>query len=197
MTDTMQTSKGTMQERLTDSLLGQYLAKGELVRLRGVQEQDLTRLAQLMAEAPLLDENPQPWTAQRLRKQFEDEKEPGLWGRTTRVFSVVDAGGEVVGFIKDYNRPPNFRVFFHVEDNNERRDETGRDLLAAYMRMLRDWSDPVRVEVQILAVETEKAAWLAEQGFKLDVTVDEAFMYRGEAVGWQFWGWVNPRVLEE
>ena len=53
--------------------------EGEHIVLRPVLEKDLEQLAPLMAQNPC-ERKPTPWTLQRLKKKFEDEKDPGLWG---------------------------------------------------------------------------------------------------------------------
>lgn len=175
----------------------QRFIEGEHVGLRAVTEGDLGRLAQLMSESPLVEHNPQPWTEQKLKKLFEDEKEPGLWTDKKRFYLAVDKTGGVVGFIIQKRHFDGcYEINLHVGDRVDDRNDVGTDMVKAYMQLMRDWTDPVRVEGYILALETGKASWLKANGYELECTFEKMYMYQGDAVASEIWGWVNPRVLD-
>ncbi len=174
----------------------QSMATGTYVRLRAVQEEDLEQLAALMAATPCPREL-LPWTAQRLRKKYNDEKEPGLWGRRDRVYLAVRiADGKVVGYIDERERWICRDLHLHVAADAADRDALGSDMLAAYMRMVLDWHDQPRFEAHVLACEDHKQQWLAAAGFELEVSFSEYFMHQGRPEALQFWGWINPGVAD-
>jgi RimJ/RimL family protein N-acetyltransferase len=172
----------------------QCLGTGSYIRLRAVQEEDLAQLAALMAATPCLREL-LPWTAQRLKKKFNDEKEPGLWGRRDRVYLAVRiADGQIIGYIDERERWICRELHLHVAADAADRDALGHDMLAAYMQVVLDWHDQVRVEAHVLACEQQKQQWLATAGFELEASFSEYHMYRGSPEALQFWGWINPRL---
>jgi len=183
-----------MKQQAEASAIRQYLAQGDLVKLRGVQEADLERLAAIMSQAPMLGTKPKPWTTQSLKQKFEDKKDPGLWGEKDRTYCAVDNDGKVIGLIQATRREYVTEFNFHVDDNRPDLDELGRDLVATYKLLLTDWHDPARIESSILEVEESKAAWLMEAGFEREVVIKESFMFEGRPVAGEIWGWVNPRV---
>jgi len=185
-----------LTERIAGLERDQRFIEGEHVGLRAVIEGELDALAALMSECPLVMRESQPWTGQKLRKQYGDEKEPGLWTEKRKTYAVVDRGGALAGFIVQRSRENQlYECSLHVADARDGRDALGRDLLACYMKLLLDWSDPVRIETYILAVEEQKAGWLKSAGFELEASFEEMYMFRGEPATGQIWGWVNPRVL--
>jgi hypothetical protein len=186
-----------LTQRIAELEHSQRFVEGELAGLRAVTESELDALAALMSECPLVLREMQPWTGQKLRKQFNDEKDPGLWAEKRKTYSVVDRTGLLCGFIVQRSRENQiFECSLHIADTRPDRDALGRDLLACYMQLLRDWSDPVRIETYILAAEEQKAGWLRDAGFELEASFEEMYMHRGEAATGQIWGWVNPRVID-
>jgi RimJ/RimL family protein N-acetyltransferase len=172
----------------------QAMATGEHIRLRAVLEEDLERLAALLAESPRPRE-PQPWTEQRLRKQFEAEKTLGLWTEKRRFYLAVRLGdGQVVGYLDERKQRVCRDLHFHVFDGEPDRDELGRDMLAAYMRLTLDWYEQVRIEAWVPACEQQAQQWLVDAGFQLEVVFEEMFMYQGRPEAEQLWGWINPRL---
>ena len=175
----------------------QRFVEGEHIGLRAVTEGDLGRLAQLMAESPLVESNPQPWTEQALKRKYENKKEPGLWADKKRFYLAVDKAGEAVGFIIQQRQFDGcYEISLHVGDSVANHDAVGTDMLEAYMRLMADWNDPVRVEGYILQLETGKASWLKANGFELECTFEQMYIYQGQPVASQIWGWVNQRVLD-
>jgi RimJ/RimL family protein N-acetyltransferase len=172
----------------------QNMATGTFIRLRAVQEEDLEQLAALLAQTPCPREL-LPWTTQRLKKKYNDEKEPGLWGRRERLYLAVRvADGQLVGYIDERERWTCRDIHLHVADGAEDRDALGGDMLSAYMRMILDWHDQVRFEVFLLASETQKQQWLAAAGFEREVVFTDYYMHEGRSDSLYIWGWINPRL---
>ena len=194
MTEQVTNNSTEMKQLAEEAALGQYLARGEHLRLRGVQESDLPRLAAIMAEAPLYGPKPRPWTAQALKKQFEDEKEPGLWSPTKRTYCVVAEDGTVVGCARSEFHYYVYECSFHLAFGLEDRDALGCDLVRTLHQLLVEWDDPARVEFSILEVEADKAAWLRDAGYEHEITLADAYMYGGRPTASQIWGWVSPRT---
>lgn len=166
--------------------------------LRAVTEADLYELAALMAQCPLAGRDAVPWTEQRLKKEFEDEKEPGLWSETKRTYLAVDVSGGIVGFIQQNQRGVSgYEFYVHIAESHSDRDMLGHELMKLYMQLLSDWVDPPRLETFILKLEGQKADWLAAAGFELECTFDEMYMYLGRPEAAQIWGWVSPRIEDQ
>ena len=153
-------------------------AEGQHVVLRPVLEADLPELAKLMAENPL---EALPWTLQRLKKKFENKKEPGLWGKTDRVFVAVRTQGGVVGYLteRQSKQAGIYWGFTHVADARDDRDVLGRDLISAYLEYKQKWHNPLRLSFDILGCESAKAAWLQAGGFELELTCERMVMQLG------------------
>lgn len=172
----------------------QAMATGAYVRLRAVQEEDLAELAALLAETPCPREL-LPWTTQRLRKKFNAEKDPGLWGKKERIYVAVRiADGQVVGYIDECVRGVCREPRLHIAARAADRNELGNDMLATYMQSLLDWHDQVRVEAYLLACEEQKQQWLTAAGFELEASLSDMYMHQGKPEALQIWGWVNPRL---
>lgn len=173
-------------------------AEGEHVVLRPVKEDDLRDLAALLAECPC-EEKPMPWTHQRLKKKFEDEKEPGLWGKRERHYAVLRKTGGVVGFLheRDDWSVGIFWCVMHVAEALEDRDELGRDVIAAYLAYKRRWHDPLRISFNALDPEQAKIAWLEHCGLELELTQERYALYQGEPVALKMYTWLGPRLRED
>jgi len=171
----------------------QTMATGAYIRLRAVQEEDLAVLAALMAETPC-PRQLVPWTTQRLKKKYNDEKEPGLWGRQNRFYLAVRiADGQIIGYIDEREQWVCRDLHLHVADREPDRDQLGEDMLATYMRLILEWHDQVRIEAWLLACEEQKQGWLASAGFEREVVFAEMFMHQGRPEAEQLWGWISPR----
>ncbi|MBN2080971.1 hypothetical protein JW859_02065 [bacterium] len=172
----------------------QGFAEGQHVVLRPVLEDDLAALAGLMAENPL---EPLPWTLQRLKNKFEDKDEPGLWGKTARHFVIVRHNGEVVGFLKesdDSNRGMHWNEL-HIKDGLADRDVLGVDTLTAYLAYKQKWHNPLRISFDVLRPETEKATWMVEAGFELELTQERVLFYRGQPEARCLYTWFSEELL--
>jgi len=171
-------------------------AEGEHVVLRPVLEDDLPELAKLMAENPG-EREPTPWTHQRLKKKFEDKKEPGLWGKRERYYVIVRKSGGVVGLLReedDYNRGIYWNEL-HVADALADRDQLGRDVAATYLAYKQRWHDPLRISFDLLRVEKTKIAWLEACGFELELTQERSVLYRGKPEARCFYTWLSETLL--
>jgi hypothetical protein len=67
-------------------------------------------------------------------------------------------------------------------------------MLAAYMQLVLDWHDQVRLEAFVLAGENPKQKWLAAAGFEREVVFTDYYMHEGRPESLQIWGWINPRL---
>jgi hypothetical protein len=170
-------------------------AEGAHIVLRPVLEKDLLELAPLMAQNPC-ERKPTPWTLQRLKKKFEDDKEPGLWGKGEKFYVAVRRTGGVVGFLIQRGDNRVFWITVHVDDKLEDRDALGLDLLRAYESLMMDWHDPVRIGCEIIRPEIAKAGWLKQAGYELEVVFEKMQMYLGEAVAVEHYGWIAPAYRE-
>jgi hypothetical protein len=183
-----------MDKQKTDEVtIAKGFAEGKHVVLRPVLETDLAELAKLMAENP---GETLPWTLQRLKKKFEDEKEPGLWSDTNRVFVAVRPQGGVVGYLaeRQSKQAGIFWCFTHVADGLDRRDELGRDLVSAYLAYKRKWHNPLRISFEILGCESDKAAWLQTGGFELELTCERMVMHMGRPESICTYAWYSERL---
>lgn len=169
----------------------QGFAHGERLILRPVQEGDLADLARILAQQPGGGGKPLPWTEQRLRKQFEDEKDPGLWRSEAKVYAVVAQDGPLVGFVRESYEAwiQSFLINFHVDDRSADRDALGRELVALYLDYLTRWHDPGMVTSEPLDLEADKRAWLEAAGFRYQFTQERAELYLGRAVGRCAYAW--------
>ncbi len=170
-------------------------AEGRHVVLRPVLEADLADLARLMAENP---QESLPWTLQRLKKKFESEKEPGLWGKTDRVFVAVRTHGGVVGYLteRQSKQAGIFWGFTHVADGLDDRGELGRDLISAYLAYKQKWHNPLRLSFDILGCEDEKAAWLQAGGFALELKCERMVMHLGRPESICTYAWYSDELKQ-
>jgi hypothetical protein len=172
-------------------------AEGKRVILRPVGENDLPEMARLMAECPLLDKQ-LPWTHQRLKKQFENEKDPGLWKERDKYFAAVRREGGLVGFLherEDWNRGM-YWDSVHVDDRLKDRDELGRDILAAYLAYKQRWHNPLRISFDVLGPEEAKASWLTATGFELELKRERMVMYLGNAEAICTYTWLSDGLKQ-
>jgi hypothetical protein len=165
-------------------------AEGSLIRLRPVQEDDLSELARIRAQLPG-GRRPLPWTAQRLRKSFENSEKPGLWSEHNKTYCCTDKSGRVVGFIVEEFEAwiQSFTLSFYVDDYREDRDELGREMLQAYMTYLTGWFDPGMVVAELPDNDTQRCAWLEAAGFERDLHMLRTDLCQGEVVGRFAYAW--------
>jgi hypothetical protein len=170
-------------------------AEGELVVLRPVKESDLLPLAQLMAECPYENE-PIPWTYQRLKQKFEDKEKPGLWDQDSRIYTVLRKSGGVVGFIREATHAGEmYWCGLHLAESAADRDELGTELVAIYLRYKRHWHKPRRISFVLLRLETQKSNWLATSGFEEELVFHDAAFYRGKPAAIAYLTWIADWAL--
>lgn len=189
----------TNKETSRDQLEVRGFAVGGHVVLRPVLEEDLAALAPLLAGNPG-ETDRLPWTQQRLKKKFEDEKEPGLWGKNTRYLAAVRReGGEVVGYVKEHRdeNPGVFWAWIHVADGAGDRDVLGPDMISAYLAYKQRWHDPFRVSFDILGCEADKAGWLEACGFPLELTRRRMVLWLGQPQDLCTYTWYSDRLKAE
>lgn len=174
-------------------------AQGEHVILRPVLEADLPELAKLLAENPF-DYEPQPWTHQRLKQKFEDKEKPGLWEDHKRYFAVVRKQGGLVGFLYEEQGEAFSSLLwnrFHISLAQPDRNEVGPDVLRTYFAYKQRWHDPQRICFSIASVETQKAQWLQDAGYELELELPHAVMHLGQPTGELVYSWISPRLLAQ
>jgi hypothetical protein len=169
---------------------------GEHAKLRPVLEADLPALARVMAEAPFgFSWEREPWTVQRLKKKFEDEKEPGLWNRTSKFYVVTDQTGVLVGALREeLDRLNGCDVELHIALARGDRDALGQDALRSYMEYKRGWQGTLRIDMALLPVQAAEREWLLANGFERHLRCEEAWLYRGELLPLEIYGWLAPEV---
>ncbi|MBN2080976.1 hypothetical protein JW859_02090 [bacterium] len=192
MTEQQQEATSALNNEIKQLTAAQCMAAGEFIRLRGVQEYDLARLARLLAEAPS-SLAPMPWTEQRLRVQFEDKDKPNLWHEKKKTYAVIRlANDELVGFITEHKDDHGVFVFFDIDQHCADRNELGRDVLRVYRDLKMDWSKLHRLEICILDVEQDKAQWLAATGWQMSAQIPQMYFHLGRPADLQIWDWVAP-----
>ena len=171
-------------------------ATGEHVVLRPVLEDDLAALAVLLANNPG-EPDRQPWTHQRLKKQFDDEKEPGLWGKSTRVLAALRKDtGEVIGYLKERrdDNPGVVWAWLHVADGTAERETLGPDIIRAFLAFKQRWHDPLRISFDVLGCEADKARWLDGCGFPLEVRRERMVLWLGQPQAVCTHTWYSERL---
>lgn len=174
-------------------------AEGGHTVLRPVLEEDLAALAPLLASNPG-EPDRLPWTHQRLKKKFEDEKEPGLWGKSMRMLTAVRRdSGEVIGYVKEQKdeNPGVFWAHMHVADGAGDRDTLGPDIIAAYLAYKQRWHDPLRVGFNALGCEADKAGWLETCGFPLELRRERMVLWLGKPEAICTYAWYSDRLKDE
>jgi RimJ/RimL family protein N-acetyltransferase len=172
------------------------LALGELVAFRPVREQDLPELWKLLMETPC-EHRPRPWTLQRLKTLFENEKDPGLWGDRNRYFAITRRDqGELIGYLmqRQDENPRMYWNHFHIADAAQGRDELGADALLAYLAFMGKWYDPLRIGFKILETEERKAAWLEAAGCELELRVPNKVFFLGQPGAVCTYGWLGEHL---
>jgi hypothetical protein len=166
-------------------------------KLRPVVESDLPAMARIMAEAPLgFSWDPTPWTTQRLKKTFEDEKEPGMWGRATRYYVVTNLSDELCGVFKEeQNRLGCVELTFHIAVAASDREVLGRDALRAYVDYKQGWNRSPRIMVTLLEIQQSERDWIEELGFQLEVRCEQAWLHLGEFTATETYAWLAEWVL--
>jgi len=186
-------SQTTVEKPLT--LPAPEFVAGQHVKLRPVLEGDLPALALLMAEAPFgFDGEGEVWTTQRLRKKFEDEKEPGLWGRRKRYFTVTDMQGEICGVLLEAQERLGLSIALQISASRSDRDTLGPDALATHIEYRRSWHNTPRIEMLVLEPQVAERAWLERAGFEYQFRAAEAWLYLGEVVDLHAYAWIADWV---
>jgi len=186
----------TTNEQTTETKPERGFCTGGHVVLRPVKEQDLPELARLLAENPF-EREPLPWTYQRLKQKFEDKEKPGLWEDRTHYFTIVRKTGGVVGFLhesEDFN-PGVCWNRLHIDEAAADRDLLGPDAIWAYLEYKRRWHNPHRLSFNILRPEEDKAGWLTQAGFELELVMERVLLYRGVPEAECLYTWLSPQAL--
>lgn len=170
---------------------------GALTRLRPVLERDLAGMVALMNEAPLgFTWEGFPWSVARLRKKFEDEKEPGLWGQRQRFLAATDLDGALVGVLhEEQERNGQVGLEFHFALACPERREMALDALGSYRSYRCDWYNTPRIEVNLLAPQQDEMRWLLELGFHHDMSCPRIKLYLGRPEALEIFSWCQPWVL--
>lgn len=169
---------------------------GELTALRPVLEQDLETLVHLL-NASVIPIGEQPvWTHARLKKQFADEKEPGLWTKSKRWYSVLrKADKETVGIIVErQERTTETELSFQFAPSEDS-DALARDALDAYFKYRTGYYTTTRINAEVANVETEKVRWLEELGFVYQAHIPESLLWQGARCNLLLYSWIPQWVL--
>ena len=171
---------------------------GQLTRLRPVLDADLPAMARLMAEAARgFSWEREPWTVQRLGKEFEDEKKPGLWHRDKRFFAITDHAGALVGVLmEEQERSGRADIELHIAKSRTDRDALGPDALATYVEYKRSWQHCPRISTCVLEVQVAERAWLLACGFTHEMHCAEAWLYQGQVVAFDIYAWIPQWVRD-
>ncbi|MCC7477377.1 GNAT family N-acetyltransferase [bacterium] len=170
---------------------------GQLTRLRPVLERDLEGLVELLNEAPLgFNWEGYPWSLPRLKKKFEDEKEPGLWGQRQRFLAATDLDGALVGVLhEEQERSGQVGLEFHFALARSDRGQLGPDALQAYMDYKRNWFNTPRIECNLLSPQEAEIGWLLALGFIHDMSCQRVRLHLGQAAALEIFSWCQPWVL--
>lgn len=171
---------------------------GELTRLRPVLERDLAGMVELMNEAPLgFTWDGFPWSLPRLKKKYEEEKEPGLWGQRHRYFAICDLEGRLCGVLhEEHERNGQVGIEFQLASDREDREQLGPDALSAYLAYKKNWFNTPRIEVNLLSPQEAEQRWLLALGFNHDMSCPRIKLHLGEAVALEIYSWCQPWVLD-
>ena len=174
----------------------EWFASGEHVTLRPVLEPDLERLAYLLGECPIgQDEEQLPWTTMRLKNKFEDKDKPGLWDTNRRMYSIARHDDSIVGYVDEAVEKHDLRwITLHIAESLADRDAVGRDAIRTYMAMAKKWNNLPRVATGIGEFEEQKRAWFSAEGFALEITCEAALLYLGKVRDIQIYGWLADWV---
>lgn len=169
---------------------------GQHLTLRPVMEADLQRLADYMSEPGARPGAEAPLTLQALKKQFEDEKSPGMWGDEKKTYLALALDGSLRGFITERTHMSMGQHIanYHIGLRHEQRDALGCELVALHLRLLNDWQRLLRVEARALEEDQPKRAWLEAAGFELEFVAPRSVFHLGQAVGLAYYSWLSPEL---
>jgi hypothetical protein len=169
-------------------------ADGELTALRPVFEEDLEAVVGLInASVCPIGEHP-IWSYARLKKLFEDEKEPGLWTKAKRWYVVLHKQDRnVIGVIVEkQERTTEVELQFQFADGSE---ELARDGLATYFKYRTGFYTTTRINAEFASVESDKQRWLEELGFIHQARIPESLLWLGERCDLLLYSWIPQWVL--
>lgn len=171
---------------------------GELTALRPVLEGDLEALVHLLNESPLPFGDNVPWTVARLKKKYEDEKDPGLWTDTRRWYTVLELSDQSICGVLRESRRGNGEVWLnlHFAESLRRRAELMADAIRTYVRFKDGFAGIWRINAEFLDVEEEKAECLAQAGFIPQTRVPEVCLHLGERHDYVLYSWIPQWVLD-
>jgi len=170
-------------------------AAGEHIVIRPVLVDDLRDLAQLLAENPYEDE-PLPWTYQRLKKKYEDKENPGLWSHNAKTYTVARKQGGITGFIREsIDAGAKLWCGLHLGMDIPDRDALGGDSVATYLAFKQTWQRPRRISFALLLAEEQKCRWLAAAGFELELVFKRAHIYLGKPATLAYYTWCADWAL--
>jgi hypothetical protein len=170
---------------------------GELTGLRPVLAEDLDALVHLLNESPMPFGDNVPWTVSRLKKKFEDEKDPGLWTEDKRWYTVLDlADGSVVGLLKEESRGGEVWLSQYFAEALSNREALFLDGLGAYVHFKDRFANVSRINVELVDAQADDAAWFAELGFVHQARVPGVCFYLGERRDLLLYSWIPQWVLD-
>jgi RimJ/RimL family protein N-acetyltransferase len=171
---------------------------GELTGLRPVLEGDLEALVHLLNESPLPFGDNVPWTLARLKKKYEDEKEPGLWDDEKRWYAVTElVDNSLCGVLRETHwRTGEFGVKLHLAHSNASRRELMTDAVLTFVRFKEGFSNANRINIDFLEIEEDKAASLADVGFIPQGRIPGVCFHLGQPCDYILYSWIPQWVLD-
>jgi hypothetical protein len=171
---------------------------GELTRIRPLLAEDIQGAARLLCQSPRGFDgfDLAPVSELTLRKKFEDEKEPGLWGHKVRFYAFTDTDQMLVGLLREcVERDGRIGFQFQFDAGTPGRIQLARDGLGTWLDFKRNYANPPRMEAELLSTETEELALLEELGFACEAVMPESWMHLGRMVDLVLYGWTADWVL--
>ena len=173
-------------------------ATGEFVVLRPALESDLPELTKLLAANPA-DLEPEPWTIQRITKEFNDADGdiPGLWGKEQRYFTIAISDGTVVGFLKEKRGDDGRSCWnrLYIGEHIPNRTDLCADAAKTYLAYKCKWHNPTRIAFDALELEVSLTQGLELAGFELEMAMDQLLLYQGKPATYCCYAWLSEEVL--
>jgi hypothetical protein len=186
----------TTEPKVTPAPAGMTFFAGALTRLRPVLAADLPRVVELLSASPRNIEDEKPWTVARLKKKFEDEKEPGLWGKEKRWYLVVTPDEAIIGvLIEDQNRSGEIWLDFSFDMQLADRDSLALDGLRTYLRYKRDYHNIPRAYCFVLDVQLAELKWLKQLDFIYQAQLPQCVLHLGERHDALLYAWIADWVI--
>ncbi|MDQ3024462.1 MAG: hypothetical protein M3R04_08790 [bacterium] len=170
---------------------------GGISALRPVLAQDFEAVVNLLNASPVPFGSTPVWTVARLKKMYDDEKEPGLWNKSKRWYTVLrKADSLIVGILVEHcERTGETGLQFQFTESAENSDDLARDALATYLKYRTGFYTTPRINVEFASFEENKQRWLEELGFIYQARIDEGLQWLGERCDLLLYCWIPEWVM--